>query len=146
MADPLSVTASVAGLIGLVGSILEGCLFLKNFAKDAKNAPKDISNLAIELSTMETAVKTFEALVMDYWSKGYITSIDDYTPALKQCLGIVDDMSLSIKTDVAAFKDGSGGCWNKLKAAGKKSDITEGRGRLTAAINYLQVVQNNLQR
>jgi hypothetical protein len=120
MGDPLSVTASVIALVGVAGNILEGCLFLKDFAKNAKNAPNYILALAEELNTLEAAIKSFKNLVLVSWHNGYIISVDDYMPVLKQCLEIVDDLGRKIEGDIKAFKEGTGGLWDKLRTAGKK--------------------------
>jgi hypothetical protein len=40
MADPLSIAAGVAGLIGLSGQIFSGCLLAKSFLDDVKMPPK----------------------------------------------------------------------------------------------------------
>jgi hypothetical protein len=145
MTDPLSLTASVTALIGLAGSILEGCLFVKNFAKDVKNAPREILALAGELDTLESAVRTFEHSIMDSWRNGYIKSIEDYMPALEQCLEVVMSLKQEIQPEAGVFKDGGGGRWDKLKAAWKKFNIEEYHVRLNSAVSRLQVVQNNVQ-
>lgn len=145
MTDPLSLTASVTALIGLAGSIIEGCLYITNFAKDVKNAPREMLGLAGELATLETAVRTFENLVMDSWRNDYITSIEDYVPALEQCLEIVVSLKQKIQPEAGVFADGGEGRWDRLKAAWKKTNIEEYRGRLNGAVCRLQVVQNNLQ-
>ena len=146
MADPLSLTASIIALVGLAGNILEGCSFVRSFAQDSKNAPRDMIILSTELATLEKATGTFENLLMESWRSGYIISTSDYTPVLEQCLITVDDIKKKIRGDVAVFKDGVGGYWDRLKAAGKKLDLARHRESLNAAVGRLQLVQNNLQR
>jgi hypothetical protein len=97
MAEVVGLTVSVVALVGLVGNILEGCLFIKTFAQDAKNSPRDMLTLASQLATLETAVQAFENLVMKSWRNGYITCIDDYIPALEQCLSVVEDLKQKSK-------------------------------------------------
>jgi hypothetical protein len=52
MTDPLSITASIAGLIGLSGQILTAINNLYTLAKSAKNAPDSIGRLQEEMEEM----------------------------------------------------------------------------------------------
>jgi hypothetical protein len=52
MTDPLSITASIAGLIGLSGQILATVNSLYAFGKSAKNAPQSIGRLKEEIEDM----------------------------------------------------------------------------------------------
>jgi len=146
MAEVVGLTASVVALGGLVGNVLEGCLFLKTIAQDAKNAPRDMLTLSTHLATLETVLQNFESLVIDSSQNGYIRSVNDYIPVLDECLSIVEGLKQRIKGDVAVFKDGSGGYLDKLKAAGNKLDIGGHCRRLNDVVGRLQVAQNNLQR
>lgn len=40
----VGLAASVAGLVGLTGQALQGCLFVKNFLGDVKNATEDVKS------------------------------------------------------------------------------------------------------
>jgi hypothetical protein len=62
--------------------IIDGYLYVKNFEKDVKNAPREMLRFTSELPTLETAVWLFQNLVMDSWRNDYITSLEDYLPAL----------------------------------------------------------------
>jgi hypothetical protein len=53
MTDPLSVTASIAGLIGLSGQILTALNNLYKFVESVKNAPESISRLLDEKEEMQ---------------------------------------------------------------------------------------------
>jgi hypothetical protein len=50
--DPLSITASIAGLIGLSGQILATINSLYTFGKSARNAPESISRLKTEIEDL----------------------------------------------------------------------------------------------
>jgi hypothetical protein len=52
MADLLSITASIAGLIGLSGQIISALNSLYTFGKSAKNAPESISRVLEEMQEM----------------------------------------------------------------------------------------------
>jgi hypothetical protein len=51
MADPLSITASIAGPIGLSGQLLATINSLYTFGKSAQNAPEPISRLKEEIES-----------------------------------------------------------------------------------------------
>lgn len=58
----LGVVSSVAGLIGLSGQILEGCLFAKSFFDDAKHSPKDVQSILKELEIVRTIAEKTRVL------------------------------------------------------------------------------------
>jgi hypothetical protein len=57
MSDPLSVTASVAGLVVLA---LQGVRLLVNEVNNIKEAPKSLENLQIDLASVQMSLKSLE--------------------------------------------------------------------------------------
>lgn len=52
MGDPLSVTASVIGILGLVGKVISSGYEIYQYYEDVKKAPKDIEKLMDELQSL----------------------------------------------------------------------------------------------
>lgn len=63
MADPLSIAASVAGLLGLTGQVLHGCKVVKKFLDDVVNAPVEIRSLGHEINILVAMMNDFETLL-----------------------------------------------------------------------------------
>jgi hypothetical protein len=59
MADPLSVTASVAGLVGLA---LQGTRRLIDDVNNVRDAPKSLEDLHTELASIGASLKSLEAV------------------------------------------------------------------------------------
>ena len=52
MAKAIGLAPSVAGLVGLAGQLLNGCIFVKGFLGDAKDTPTDIRDLHTEMDIL----------------------------------------------------------------------------------------------
>jgi hypothetical protein len=139
MADPLSIAAGVAGLIGLSGQIFSGCLLAKSFLDDVKNAPKDITALKSELETLSMTAKSFERLV-DGCRVLEPNMKQDSATVLKQCLDAVDSLKKYVETEC---KDGKG-VRNRIKVAGKNSTIEKCVVKLSRLNAAMQATQNNV--
>ncbi|KAI2601749.1 ankyrin [Hypoxylon sp. NC1633] len=63
MADPLSIAASIAGLITLVDMVFSG---LKKYSNSAKNAPKEIEDLAKEINRLGGALNSLSRLARSF--------------------------------------------------------------------------------
>lgn len=143
MSDPFSIAAGVVGLVGLSGQIFSGCLFIKSFLEDVKNAPKDIAALKAELETLSAATKSFDRLVNECARDGLSIADNDYTPALKQCLDIINDLQTYVSSEVSKFADGKR--WrDRVKSAVKNPTIDKHLARLSRANATMQMTQNNL--
>jgi hypothetical protein len=49
MAEAVGLAASIAGLIGLAGQVLQGGLFIQQFFEDVRGAPAEVLDLRDEL-------------------------------------------------------------------------------------------------
>lgn len=79
MSDPLSVSASIAGLISISDLIFRAVF---KYARAAKNAKSDIQSLADEINGLATVLRSLQALASDLESEG-----DTFDPALRiHCL------------------------------------------------------------
>lgn len=144
MSDPFSLAVGVAGLVGLSGQIFSGCVFIKSFLEDVRNAPKSIAALKAELETIAAAAKSFDQLVSECApnEEQWITT-EEYAPALNQCLDVINGLQKYIADEVARFAGGKR--WlDRVKSAGKNSAIEKHLARLLRASSIMQMTQNNL--
>jgi hypothetical protein len=142
MAEPLSVSASVAGLLGLTGQLLSGCLYLKDFYNDAKNSPKEILSLATELDALSDVVQD-TSNCLNGLPQGSI--IANYEPTIKQCLEVIHDM----KAELNVYSTKLGGAkrsrwWTKVEYASKKKAFSSQLSRLQRVKTQVIMVSNNI--
>jgi hypothetical protein len=142
MADPLSVSASVAGLIGLTGQLLSGCLYLKGFYNDVKNAPKEVASLATELNALSDVVQdTSDRL--NRLPHGLVVA--HHEPTIKQCLDVVD----GIKAELNGYSTKLSGTkrsrwWTKVEYVSKKKTFSSQFSRLGSAKTQVLMVNDNI--
>lgn len=61
MAEAAGLAASVAGLVGLAGQVLQGSLFIKQFFEDVCDAPVEVLDLRDELELFAFVVRDTES-------------------------------------------------------------------------------------
>lgn len=146
MAEAVGFAASIAGLLGLAGQILKGCLFVKEFLGDIKNAPAEVKALFNEIEILSSAI-TITAELLDN-SKALTTSLvtaADYEPALKQCLHAVEELVQQISHYGKKNSGERGLRWlEKMKVASEKKELSFHIARLERAKTQLQMVQQNV--
>jgi hypothetical protein len=54
MAEAVALAASVAGLVGLTGQIIQGTLFIQKFFEDVRDAPAEVGSGSVHRSTVLT--------------------------------------------------------------------------------------------
>jgi hypothetical protein len=173
MAEAVGLAASVAGLVGLAGQVLQGGLFIQKFFDDVRNAPAEVQDLKDELDLFTFIAidtkKLFETARVD----GVPVTSAAFERALERCGNIVKDIGLKLEhfvgergkeVAVTTQNDPNSSCgpnvlaplepsrnskrprilWAKLKVASRKKVLGEYLQRLERAKSQLLAVQANL--
>lgn len=108
--DPLSVAASVAGLVSLT---LEVSCTIGSYCKSVKNARNDVLEIAQELASMRDVLRQLDELLRSHQLK---TEIFDQSSvlshALTVCVGNIECISSKVQN---LNLDGVARVWEKLK-------------------------------
>ena len=106
--DPLSISASVAGLITLTELIVSrGYEFLKG----VKNAKDEISQLLVEITALFGVLQSLRLVALRFEGQHFDTTLQ--LAYIQSCQKLVDQIHVNLK---AALPEDSDGCW---RAAGK---------------------------
>ncbi|KAL3417622.1 hypothetical protein PVAG01_10632 [Phlyctema vagabunda] len=147
MSDVIGLAASIAGLAGFSGQLLEGCLFLKGFLDDLKHASSDIKYLATEIQliqsiTREISSKAQQVAQSVTWK---VQEKDDCETAFRLCTESIKDLGQDIAKHSQRIEGkGSKRWWASLKAAIGKKALTEKLNRIERAKQKILMVQNSL--
>lgn len=107
--DPLSIAASVAGLIGLTSKVSR---IIDSYCKSVKNARKDVQDTAQELASMYDALHQLDGLLRSQQLKTQIDSNSVLLNAITLCGNSIRRISSKVQTLEA---DGLARVWEKLK-------------------------------
>jgi hypothetical protein len=173
MAEAVGLAASVAGLVGLAGQVLQGGLFIQKFFDDVRNAPAEVQDLKDELDLFTFIAKDTKKLFETARDDGVPVSFAAFEQTLERCGNIVKDIGLKLEHFVGEkgkevalttqnHPDSSCGpnvlaplepsrnserpriWWAKLKVASRKKALGEYLHRLERAKSQLLTVQANL--
>jgi hypothetical protein len=97
MAEAVGLAASVGGLVGLMGQLLEGCIFIKDSVRDAKNAPQEIKLLSEEVDILSSAARNTKRLMEQMKVSGLAIDEAEYEPALRQCIRAVEVLGKQLR-------------------------------------------------
>jgi hypothetical protein len=128
MSDPLSVTASV---VGIVGALLHGSKRLYEFIDSLQNAPKDIAALSTDLRAL------YEILAHITNVQNRLSSNPNLCVSLKapleNCLHIFDDFTTLLQGFTQISRDGTVKVrvWKQMAWAFKDKEIQLFRDTIT---------------
>lgn len=97
MAEAVGLAASVAGLIGLSGQILQGGLFMRKFFDDIRNAPAEVLDLKDELELFTLVACDTERLFQQASLVGISIESSTFTQILERCARIVADIGSKLE-------------------------------------------------
>ena len=146
--EAIGATASIAGVIGFIGQIAQGCKTVKEFLGDVKHAEKHIERLQNEILFIEETSKTTLQLYRDL----EIHLEPNQTPDNAICyIEVINALKDKIGTSVAVFATKAGGVkgsfkrtLHRLKYPGNKEDIEELLRWVERTKSQVQLVQHNL--
>ncbi|KAN0102620.1 hypothetical protein V8E51_010933 [Hyaloscypha variabilis] len=102
--EAVGFAASITGLLGITGQLLNGILFIKGFLNDAIDAPEDIRSLVGE-------------------EDGTNLDLEEERKALKKYTDMVERLGTKIEKHAKTFGVGNGRWWERMKMAGKKNGL-----------------------
>lgn len=145
MAEILGIVSGAAGLVGLSGQILQGCLFAKAFFNDVKNAPDDIKRILEELEILQAAAEKTKLLFEEV--NGSHANINEqfFDPPLTLCFGIVTRLGkklAEVSQKIETTK--SSRWWEMMKAAARTKIINGQLVSLERAKSSLLIVQQDI--
>ena len=160
MAEALGLAASVAGLVGLAGQLFNGCMFVKGFLDDAKNAPEDIRAIHKEIEILAAAAQDASRIFKEVEISGGCIdnrvnddgvenaptnfSNSQYQQALEQCIDAVTTLGKIIESEVQKFGGKHAKLWDRMKAATKKKAFAEHISRIERAKTQLMMAMQNI--
>ncbi|EMT72715.1 hypothetical protein NOF04DRAFT_11818 [Fusarium oxysporum II5] len=128
MSDPLSVTASV---VGIVGALLHGSKRLYEFIDSLQNAPKDIAALSTDLRALYEILAHITN-VQDRLSSHLALCVSLKAP-LENCLSIFDEFTALLQGFTQTSRDGTiqVRVWKQMAWAFKDKEIQLFRDTIT---------------
>jgi hypothetical protein len=157
MTDPLSITASIAGLIGLSGQILSGLSSLYKLGKSAKNAPDSIRRVMDEMTEMNTIFCQVQLFILGNGktpshSRLTMISVHHLVATLSGCVLVCTSLDKYL-SEVQGFadpnaKEQSGGkmmrervrwaAWKETEVAGVLGDLQRHKLSLNLMLSIIQ--------
>jgi hypothetical protein len=140
MTDPVSITASIAGLIGLSGQIIAALNNLYALGKSARNAPEPISLLMAEMQEMNVICCQVQFLISSAdkqpnHSRLTMISIEHLVATLSGCVLVYSTLDKYL-SEVQGITDPKGKAntklvWERIRwAAWKESEVATVLGDL----------------
>ncbi|SCO84275.1 uncharacterized protein FRV6_08402 [Fusarium oxysporum] len=128
MSDPLSVTASV---VGIVGALLHGSKRLYKFIDSLQNAPKDIAALSTDLRAFYEILAHLTN-IQDRLSSHLDLCVSLKAP-LKNCLNVFDEFTTLLQGFTQTSRDGTiqVRVWKQMAWAFKDKEIQLFRDTIT---------------
>ena len=142
MAEAIGLAASVAGLVELAGQLGSGCMKVKGFLDDTKDAPADIRDLHTAMGILAKEAERVSTLFTKSNQPPVVK--DEYETALKQCDDAVTALSQKIEKAVKRFGGGEGKWWDRMKAATRKKKLAEQVSKVERAKTQLTLVMQEL--
>jgi hypothetical protein len=144
MAEAVALAASIAGLVGLAGQVLQGSLFIQEFFEDMCDAPAEVLDLRDELELF-TFVASDTNKLLQTASQTYL-SIDtsNFTRTLERCDSLVKEIGNKLVQYAGNPGQHRRLWWKRLKVASRKKTLSDYMVRLERAKGLLLVVQSNL--
>jgi len=145
MAELIGVVSGVGSLVGLAGQLFNGCLFVKSFLDDTKNAPDDIRALHTEFEILTSSAEETNKLVAACLGMGPDFDVRNYQRALQQYVSAVEKLGENIAEDARKFGlDGKGKWWERMKSAGKKKSLNAHMVRIERAKTQVMSIEQKL--
>jgi hypothetical protein len=145
MTEILGTAASLAGLLGLCGQILQGCLFLRDLIEGARDAPEDVRLLLSELEILSTAVNSTKDVFEQTSQWSLAINVNAYEAALKHCLELFSTLTTRVMGDSNALNSGSRlNWWRQMGIASRKKTLESLMVRLERAKTQILLIQHNL--
>jgi hypothetical protein len=146
MAEAVALAASVAGLVGLSGQILQGSLFLRQFLEDIRDAPSEVCDLKDEIELFTLVASDTDRLVKQAGDINGAISISwaSYARTLERCRKIVDNLGRELQECAGMAAEGRLRWWRRLRVATRKEALAGYLRRLDRAKGQLLAVQANI--
>jgi hypothetical protein len=143
--DPLSITASIAGLLGISGKIYS---ILSEFVSNVKDAPRSVQTAMFAVEEMRLALISVEKLILDVPS----------VPRKRKALVEVDHLVITLTESVITFSDLEAlvspfvtdsvidtSAWKRLKWAWKEEKVSLSIQRLESHKSSIIMMLSILQ-
>lgn len=134
MADPLSITASV---IGVITAACQSCKALSDLIYSFVNAPKNLSNLRGDLNTLRALIESLEQTVspvspdaITYLSTEQNSCMKELVPAISSCQTACDDFAQRLSKATSRSPQGRVSLIDRAKWQFNEKDIIVLRSRL----------------
>jgi hypothetical protein len=136
MADPLSITAGVAGLLGFA---LHGSKRMLEFIDGIRNAPKDIAAISVDLRALYQEIAALAAMQEGFCRNP--TMADYLREPLENCVDVFTEFTMTLNQYVVTTRDGSTKVrtWKHITWAFKEKEIQLFRNTLLAYKSSLSI-------
>ncbi len=133
MAEAFALGGTVVSVVGFAGQVLQGCLTIRAFLDDLKDAPVYIENLKSILAIFEASLTNLKSTLSE----------DDASVELRPALEYSDKCIRDLEGTIRKLRDG-GPCWKRnLSAVRWKSQIMKQVENMKTARALLTGVQMN---
>lgn len=150
----LDVAGSIVGIVGILGQITQGCLFLDGLIRDIKDAPREAQHLKTELDHVTTSVTGLRRLYerIDESRTGSSNTTTDVVEALRYCDDVVSDLVDSLRKSLYTFEDhgstisaSARTSWRRLRHALRQDATKKKLDTLSRARLSLLSIQSNIE-
>ncbi|RDW84327.1 hypothetical protein BP6252_01917 [Coleophoma cylindrospora] len=143
--EAVGAAASIAGIIGLTGQVMTGCLAIKEFVGDAKHAPAAVQALRDSIRTVQDATEHTKSCLEQIQRSGIMIAPSAYETAFKECLDTVIGLRSSLdKFGFGSQKRSMKAYWMRVAFALEKGELEEQLARLESAKGQVIIAQNNI--
>jgi len=125
MAEAVALAASVAGLTGLAGQILQGCIFIRKFFEHVRDAPEEVLDLRDELELFTLVASDTEKLFQRAGDDEMLIPAVQYKRILERCANIVKDIADRLEQYAGKPEGWKRQWWSRLKVASRKRTLAE---------------------
>jgi hypothetical protein len=144
MAEAVGFAASITGMLGLSGQIIQGSLFIREFFDDLHNAPTEVCDLKDEIELFTVVASDTEIIVKNV--EDYVTaqSLDNLSKTLRRCRDIVVHIGHELNECAGNRVGGKLNWWKRLRVATRKKTLAAYIERLDRAKGQLLAVHANV--
>lgn len=141
MMDPLSLGASAAAFISLIGQVLQGCQYICDFVDNVRDAPGDLQHFSAEVQSFRAAVLAFQDILQKFEHSTILEAVSVQVGFVLNSANLaINDLKFLVEK---YERDKRRGWLKSIKIAKKKAKFAKCVERLGRAKTDIALAQSN---